>query len=79
MEEILVTTSLKLVLVADTFPPLRNSGAIQLQDLACEMAAQGHKVTVIIPSHTTTNSTTELQVQLHIETCRLKQNTTHQI
>ena len=56
MEEILMTTSLKLVLVADTFHPLRNSGAIQLQDLACEMAAQGHKVTVIIPSHTTTNS-----------------------
>ena len=43
--------SLKLALVADAFPPLRTSGAIQLHDLACEMATQGHEVTVIVPSH----------------------------
>lgn len=56
MEKILVMTSLRLAIVADTFPPSRNSGAIQLKDLACEIANQGHELTVIIPSHKITNS-----------------------
>lgn len=38
------------VLVADTFPPLRNSGAVQLRDLSREFIRQGHALTVLLPS-----------------------------
>lgn len=41
---------MKIALIADTFPPLRNSGAIQLRDLSREFSAQGHQLTVILPS-----------------------------
>lgn len=41
---------MRLVLVADTFPPLRTSGAVQLRDLAREFAAQGHELTVLLPA-----------------------------
>ncbi len=40
---------MKLVLVADTFPPLRTSGAVQLRDLARELVRQGHELTVLLP------------------------------
>lgn len=39
-----------LVLVADTFPPLRTSGAVQLRDLSRELVRQGHKLTVLLPA-----------------------------
>lgn len=41
------------VLIADTFPPLRNSGAVQLRDLAREFVRQGHELTVLLPSDDT--------------------------
>ena len=41
---------MRVVIVADTFPPLRTSGAVQLRDLTREFAAQGHAPTVIVPS-----------------------------
>lgn len=41
---------MRIALVADTFPPLRTSGAVQLRDLAREFARQGHEPTVILPS-----------------------------
>lgn len=41
---------MKIALIADTFPPLRNSGAVQLRDLSREFVAQGHELTVILPS-----------------------------
>lgn len=40
---------LRLVLIADTFPPLRNSGAVQLRDLSREFVRQGHQLTVLLP------------------------------
>jgi glycosyltransferase involved in cell wall biosynthesis len=40
---------MKLALVADTFPPLRTSGAVQLFDLAKEISLHGHDLTVFIP------------------------------
>lgn len=40
---------MKLVLIADTFPPIRTSGAIQLRDLAREFVRQGHQLTVLLP------------------------------
>lgn len=41
---------MRIALVADTFPPLRTSGAVQLRDLARELATQGHGVTVFTPT-----------------------------
>jgi glycosyltransferase involved in cell wall biosynthesis len=39
---------MRLVLIADVFPPLRSSGAVQLRDLSKEFARQGHDVTVMV-------------------------------
>lgn len=41
---------MRLLLVADTYPPSRISGALQLHDLVMEMVAQGHQVTVLVPA-----------------------------
>ncbi len=41
---------MKIALIADAFPPMRSSGAVQLRDLAREMVREGHKVTVIVPA-----------------------------
>jgi len=40
---------MRFVIVADTYAPLRTSGAIQIGDLANEFALQGYKPTVIVP------------------------------
>lgn len=42
--------SMRIALIADVFPPLRSSGAVQLRDLSLELLRQGHKPTVMIPS-----------------------------
>ena len=41
---------MRIALIADTFPPLRTSGAVQLRDLAREFVRQGHLLTVLLPS-----------------------------
>jgi glycosyltransferase involved in cell wall biosynthesis len=41
---------MRIALIADTFPPLRTSGAVQLRDLSREFARQGHILTVLLPS-----------------------------
>ena len=41
---------MRIALIADTFPPLRTSGAVQLRDLTREFARQGHALTVMLPS-----------------------------
>lgn len=43
---------MKLALVADAFPPLRTSAAVQLRDLAREFLRQGHDLTVFLPDST---------------------------
>lgn len=40
---------MRLALIADSFPPLRNSGAIQIMDLSREFLKKGHEITVIVP------------------------------
>ena len=40
---------LRIALIADSFPPLRTSGAVQLRDLSLEFARQGHDITVMLP------------------------------
>jgi len=46
-----MTKLIHIVLIADVFPPLRSSGAVQLRDLSLEIIRQGHKVIVMIPSN----------------------------
>jgi glycosyltransferase involved in cell wall biosynthesis len=41
---------LRIVIVADVFPPLRSSGAIQLRDLTLEFVRQGYQPTIMIPA-----------------------------
>jgi glycosyltransferase involved in cell wall biosynthesis len=41
---------MRIVLIADTFPPLRTSGAVQLRDLSREFVRQGHELTVMLPA-----------------------------
>lgn len=41
---------MNIVLIADTFPPLRTSGAVQLRDLSREFVKQGHSLTVLLPT-----------------------------
>lgn len=41
---------MRIALIADTFPPLRTSGAVQLRDLSRELSRQGHKLTVLLPA-----------------------------
>jgi len=40
---------MRIVLIADTFPPLRSSGAVQLRDLSREFIRQGHSLCVLLP------------------------------
>jgi glycosyltransferase involved in cell wall biosynthesis len=42
---------MRLVIIADTFPPLKTSGAVQIRDLCLEFLNQGHLVTVLLPSN----------------------------
>lgn len=37
-----------IAILADTFPPLRTSGAVQLRDLSIEFARQGYETTVLV-------------------------------
>ena len=41
---------MQIALIADTFPPLRTSGAVQLRDLSREFVRQGHALTVLLPA-----------------------------
>jgi glycosyltransferase involved in cell wall biosynthesis len=41
---------MRIALIADTFPPLRTSGAVQLWDLSREFVQQGHSLTVLMPT-----------------------------
>ena len=41
---------MRIVLIADAFPPLRTSGAVQMRDLAQEFLRQGYRPTVLVPT-----------------------------
>jgi glycosyltransferase involved in cell wall biosynthesis len=42
---------MRIALIADTFPPLRTSGAVQLRDLSREFVRQGHNLTIMLPGN----------------------------
>jgi glycosyltransferase involved in cell wall biosynthesis len=54
---------MRIALIADTYSPLRTSGAVQLCDLSVEFAKQGHEVTMMVASP-------ELEVPFCIEEWR---------
>ena len=41
---------MKLLIIADAFPPMRTSAAVHMHELVLELVGRGHKVTVIIPA-----------------------------
>lgn len=41
---------MRIALIADVFPPLRSSSAVQIRDLSHELVRQGHLLTVMIPA-----------------------------
>ena len=41
---------MQIALIADAFPPLRSSAAVQLRDLSREFVRQGHTLTVLLPA-----------------------------
>lgn len=38
-----------ILIICNAFPPVKNSGAVQLRDLCVELVRQGHSVTVFVP------------------------------
>ena len=54
---------MRIALIADAFPPLRSSGAVQLRDLSSEFSKHGHEVTMMVASP-------ELEVPFRIEEWR---------
>lgn len=67
---------MRLLLIADTFPPLNNSGAVQLWDLALEFKEVGHQLTVVVASPQIKSSWVVESVQgirvLRVKTPKLK-------
>lgn len=41
---------MRIAIIADAFPPMRTSAAVQLRDLAQELLRQGHVPTMLLPS-----------------------------
>ncbi len=41
---------MRIALIADSFPPLRTSAAVQLRDLSREFVRQGHSLCVLLPA-----------------------------
>ena len=41
---------MKVAIITDSFPPVKNSGAIQIKDLSLEFVRQGHEVLILTPS-----------------------------
>jgi len=41
---------MRIALIADTFPPIWTSGAVQLRDLSREFVRQDHTVTILLPA-----------------------------
>lgn len=61
---------MRIALVADTYPPLRSSGAVQLRDLSQEFVRQGHEVTMLVPSQDI-DSPWQIEMQEGVQVLRL--------
>ncbi len=69
---------MRIALIADAFPPLRTSCAVQLRDLSQELVQQGHKPTVMIPA-SAIDQPWRLEDMNGVEVLRLKAPTTKDI
>lgn len=63
--------SKRIALIADAYPPMRTSGAVQLRDLSLEFVRQGHEVTVMIPSSDLKDSW-QIEIWNGVQIIRLK-------
>lgn len=63
---------MRVVLIADAFPPLRTSCAVQLRDLSLELVRQGHKPTVMIPAFDIDQPPWRLEDMNGVQVLRLK-------
>lgn len=50
VERVSAVVSLRILILVDTYVPARNSGALQMHDLARELVAQGHMPVVVVPT-----------------------------
>lgn len=41
---------MRLIVISDVFPPIRNSGAVQVRDLCAELFRLGHDVLAVVPN-----------------------------
>ena len=62
---------MKFAIITDSFPPLKNSGAVQVRDLSLEFARQGHEIVVITPSSEISTSYLLEEVD-RVQTVRIK-------
>ncbi len=62
---------MRVALIADAYPPMRTSAAVQLRDLSQEMVRQGHLTTVMIPSADLTQPWS-LEVMNGVQVLRLR-------
>lgn len=62
---------MRLLLVADTFPPATISGALQMRDLAVAMAKAGHRPLVLVPD-AGLDHRWSLEVVYGVEVCRVR-------
>ena len=63
---------MNFVLIADAFLPMKTSGAVQIRDLVNEIAAQDHKITVLLPDSSLRNPWQLEQPAEKITVLRLK-------
>lgn len=47
---------MRIAIIADSYPPMRSSAAVMLEDLATEFQSNGHKPVVIVPDSTVDTS-----------------------
>ena len=62
---------MQIVLIADAYPPMKTSGAVQILDLVSGLGVQGHLVTVLLPDATLTDNWS-MDKQGNITVLRLK-------
>jgi len=62
---------LHIALVADAYPPMKTSGAVQIRDLVAEFLNQGHQVTVLLPD-ASLDKPWSLQHEGNLEILRLR-------
>lgn len=62
---------MNVLIVTDTYPPLRTSGAQQIYDLGQAFIQEGHQVTIVTPEPNQTQSI-DIQVQEDVQVVRVK-------